>query len=96
MNGYTITNIDGATGAVYATFVLDDKILNETIFVEDVSNVDVITKALEEAYVKFQADVEVNSPVSAELTAQVSDLIGKSVDATTFDTLDTPIDNLQQ
>lgn len=74
-NFYEITNIDSATNAVYAHFVYGEAVLDETVFVTDITDKNEITSVVSQAYSKFQKDIDLANS-APDLPKDVNSLIG--------------------
>jgi hypothetical protein len=75
MNQYTINSIDPITKAVYAYFEYESHTLNETVFVDDVTDADEITLAIDIAYSNFMAQMD-KLGSAPDLNSEVQTLIG--------------------
>lgn len=80
MDGYIITGFDQLTNAVYASFTYGDALLNETVFVSDLSDDKLIASAMDTAYVKFQKDIGI-AQANQVLPDHLKALIGLQVSA---------------
>jgi hypothetical protein len=77
MNQYTITSIDPVLGAVYAHYEYNGHILDNTVFVDDVTNADLIQQTVKAGYDFFAADIDKIEKAVPDLPVNVTALVGQ-------------------